>query len=64
MQNTMRIRLDLDAEQSEKIANLIFEMRGKISESGRIQMLFSDADLLKEAIFVWNEKQIKCSKRR
>jgi hypothetical protein len=59
MQNTMRIRLDLNAEQSEKIANLIFEMRGTISDAGRIQSLFSDADLLKEAIFAWNEKQTK-----
>ena len=64
MQNTMRLRLDLDAEQREKIANLIFDMRGKIFEAGRIQSLFSDADLLKEAIFAWNEKQTKLSKRR
>ena len=55
----MRMRLDLNDEQKEKIANLIFDMRGKISDAGRIQALFSDADLLKEAIFAWNEKQSK-----
>lgn len=64
MQNTIRVRLDLNAEQNEKIANLIFDMRGRISDAGRIQSLFSDADLLKEAIFVWNEKQTTFSKRR